>query len=269
MTLPPARVLLLGAHPDDAEVSAAGLLWRHYHAGSTIRLISVTDGRSGHQSMDDQSLIARRRQEAANSGRLLGCDYLTWDFPDGYLQPTLELRHRVIEEIRGFRPDLVLTHRTCDYHPDHRAIAQAVQDASYLVTVPKIVPQQPALKRDPIVAYMPDTFSRPALLRPDFVLDATPYIDDIVRMMACHESQFFDWLPYNQGILDSVPSDAGDRLKWLKEWALRFVAPRSELFWNSAWGPKPIWIEAFEISEYAGKLSDDTAERLFPGCYRR
>ncbi len=156
----PTRVLVLGAHPDDAEVSAGGLLWSHHSQGSLLRLISVTDGRSGHQSIPDAELIEIRRQEASQAGKLLGCDYLTWDFPDGYLETSLALRLQIIREIRTFRPDLILTHRTCDYHPDHRAVGQAVQDASYLVTVPKIAPEVPALARDPVVAYMPDLFTR-------------------------------------------------------------------------------------------------------------
>ena len=81
--------------------------------------------------------------------------------PDGALQATLELRQRVIREIRGFRPDLVLTHRTNDYHPDHRATGQVVQDASFLVRVPRIVPEVPVLQRDPVVAFMSDLFTKP------------------------------------------------------------------------------------------------------------
>ena len=56
----------------------------------------------------------------------------------------------IIREIRDFQPDLVLTHRPCDYHPDHRAVGQCVQDASYMVTVPHIVPDVQALRKDPV-----------------------------------------------------------------------------------------------------------------------
>ena len=114
------RVLVLGAHPDDAEVSAGGLVVRHCLAGSSVRIISVTDGRSGHHEIPPESLVDVRRQEARAAGQRVGAEYETWDFPDGALQPTLEVRSAIIREIRSFAPDLVLTHRTNDYHPDHR-----------------------------------------------------------------------------------------------------------------------------------------------------
>ena len=60
------RVLVLGAHPDDAEFFAGGLLASHYRIGSTMRLISVTNGQSGHQSVPSHELIVRRRAEAAD-----------------------------------------------------------------------------------------------------------------------------------------------------------------------------------------------------------
>lgn len=261
----PVRILLLGAHPDDAEFFAGGFLAKHASLGSKLRLISVTDGRSGHQSIPDEKLISIRRQEAAQSGHAIGAEYLTWDFPDGYLTPSQEVRHRIIAEIRSFQPDLVLTHRTCDYHPDHRAVAQAVQDASYLVTVPKIVAEVPALRRDPIVAYMVDLFTRPVPLRADFVFDATPFLDKVVDMLACHTSQVFDWLPYNQCVLDQVPAKNPKRRAWLQDWFLGMAQPRQR-FWQAAWGRVPELIEAFEISEYAGRLSQEQKDRLFPGC---
>ncbi|MFO0924063.1 MAG: PIG-L family deacetylase [Pirellulales bacterium] len=262
------KVLVLGAHPDDAEVFAGGLLSLHAERGAILRIISVTDGRNGHQSMSDGELIQRRRREAAEAGKTIGADYRTWDFPDGSLQPTIEVREKIIREIREFQPDLVLSHRIFDYHPDHRAVGQAVQDASYMVTVPKVVPQVPALARDPIVAMMADTFTRPCTLRPDAVVDVSGRLDAIATMLSRHESQVFEWLPYNQGILDKVPADPQGRLEWLKSWLMGFAAGRLPLFWKAEWGAVPKMIEAYEISEYAGRLSPADFDRLFPTARR-
>ena len=259
------RVLVLGAHPDDAEFFAGGLLASHYRIGSTMRLISVTNGQSGHQSVPSHELIVRRRAEAAAAGRVVGSEYVTWDFPDGSLLPTLELRLAIIREIRTFQPDLVLTHRTFDYHPDHRAVGQAVQDASYMVLVPKIAPDLPPPHREPIVAYMVDLFTRPCSLRPDVVLDVSENWDSVLEMLDSHESQFYEWMPWIDGILDSVPANKADRREWLSRWYQEKTAPRLLRFWRSESGTQPRLIEAYEISEYAGKPSKDTLEKLFPG----
>ena len=71
---------------------------------------------------------------------------------------------RIIREIRTFRPNVVLAHRPNDYHPDHRAVGQAVQDASYLVTVPMLLPDVPIMAKDPIVGSLPDNFTKPTPL---------------------------------------------------------------------------------------------------------
>lgn len=259
------RVLVLGAHPDDAEFFAGGLLTSHSRIESTIRLISATNGQSGHHSVPSQELIVRRRAEAAAAGCVIGADYVTWDFPDGSLLPSLELRLAIIREIRTFQPDLVLTHRTFDYHPDHRALGQAVQDASYMVLVPKIAPDLPPPKREPIVAYMADLFTRPCSLRPDVVLDVSEHWESVLRMLDSHESQFYEWMPWIDGALDSVPADKADRREWLSRWYQEKTAPRLSRFWRSEFGPQPHLIEAYEISEYAGKPSKETLEKLFPG----
>ena len=155
------RLLILGAHPDDAEYHAGGLAAAYRRLGHAVKMVSCTDGSAGHQSFERAKLGPIRRIEAAAAGRVIEAEYVTWDFPDGLLQATFDLRHAILREIRTFQPDLVLTHRTNDYHPDHRAVGQAVQDASYLVTVPRIAPEAPALRRDPVVASMVDLFTRP------------------------------------------------------------------------------------------------------------
>jgi len=258
------RVLVLGAHPDDAEFFAGGLLAAHHHVGSTIRLVSVTNGQSGHQSIESYELILRRRAEAASAGRIVGADYVTWDFPDGSLQPTLEVRLAIIREIRTFRPDLVLTHRPFDYHPDHRAVGQAVQDASYMVLVPKVLPDVPPPQREPIVAYMVDLFTRPCPFRADVTLDVSEHFESVLSMLDCHVSQFYEWMPWIDRISDSVPSGSQERRQWLTGWFLEKTAGRIARFWQSQWGTDPRLVEAYEISEYAGRPSSDTLQKLFP-----
>lgn len=262
---PAPRILVLGAHPDDAEFQAGGFLHEHRRRGSEIRLVSVTNGQSGHHQLSSDALVAIRRQEAANAGKILGCDYVTWDYPDGYLQPTCQVREAIIREIRQFHPDLVVTHRPWDYHPDHRAVGQAVQDASYMVMVPKVAPGYPVPPREPVVAHMVDLFTKPAPFQADFVLDASKYVDGIIEMLASHRSQFAEWIPWIERIND-VPTDPDAWKRWLRDWYLGRAAARTERFWNPSWGPRPLLIEAFEISEYAGKLTPETSERLFPAC---
>ncbi|MFM8571995.1 MAG: PIG-L deacetylase family protein [Pirellula sp.] len=259
------RVLVFGAHPDDAEFFAGGLLHQHRSKKSQIRLISVTNGQSGHHQLSSDVLVIRRRQEAQESGQVLGAEYICWDYPDGSLQPSLQVRESIIREIRLFQPDLVLTHRPWDYHPDHRAVGQAVQDASYMVMVPKIVPGYAVPKREPVVAYMADLFTRPVPFRSDFVLDASEHLDGVLKMLACHRSQFAEWIPWIERV-EGMPTDPIAWKAWFRLFFLEKIAPRAARFWNLDWGKPPEFVEAFEVSEYAGRLSSELQQHLFPGC---
>lgn len=264
-------MLVLGAHPDDAEFHAGGLISIYRERGYAVKIVSVTNGGAGHHLRTTDELIAIRQQEASAVGRLIGADYEVWEYPDGGLQPTLEVRLRIIREIRDYAPDLVLTHRLNDYHPDHRAVGQLVQDASYLVTVPLVASDTTSLRKDPVVAYMPDLFTKPNPLTPDIVLDATPYMEQIVAMLDCHRSQVYEWLPYNAGVADQVPAEDDAKKQWLGEWfaqrartvADRFRSRLVEVFGDQN-GNAIEFAEAYEISEYASDLDDAARERLFP-----
>ena len=222
--------------------------------------------------MPTDKLKRLRIEEAAASAAVIGAESAVWTFPDGHLMPSLEVREAIIAEMRRFKPDLVLTHRTCDYHPDHRAVGQAVQDASYMVTVPKVVPDVPALSRDPVVGYLPDMFTRPTPLRADVVVDVTAELEAIVAMLACHRSQFFEWLPSNLRIADQVPADEAGKITWLGKWYANVILPRAErcraelaVNVGAERAAKIEFVEMFEISEYARPLDAELRERLF-GC---
>jgi LmbE family N-acetylglucosaminyl deacetylase len=267
----PLRLLIIGAHPDDADYAAGGTAALYRAAGHTVKMVSLTNGDAGHHVTPGPELARRRRAEAAAAGAVIGATYDTLDNHDGLLLPTLENRLQVIRLIRTFRPDLVLTHRPNDYHPDHRYTSQLVQDAAYMVTVPAVAADTPHLQRDPVIAYLPDDFQRPYPLQPSVVVDVGPVIEQLVSMLHCHTSQFYEWLPYNQGVLDQVPKDEAARRAWLAEQTrlrLRARADKYRAELCRAYGPERgaavQYAEAFEACEYGAPLDEAARRRLFP-----
>ena len=182
------RILIIGAHPDDCEVYAGGAaaLWRK--RGDRVRFVSVTNGNAGHQSVPADVLAARRRGEAEAAARVIGAEHEVLDNDDGALEPTLRVRGELIRLVRRFAPDLLLTHRPNDYHPDHRYTSVLVQDSAFLVTVPKICPDTPHLARNPVIAYLQDDFRKPCPFSPDVAIDVDAVMDRKWAMIDAHAS---------------------------------------------------------------------------------
>ncbi len=265
------RLLIVGAHPDDAEFHAGGLATIYRSLGHNVRIISLTNGDAGHHQMSGAALAQRRLAEMRAAAAVIGAEAAMWEHHDGCLEANLDLRWQVIRELRTFAPDLVLTHRTNDYHPDHRAAGNVVRDASYLVTVPAIVPEVPIASQLPVVAYMPDRFTRPNPLRGDVVVDVGEQLETILDMLACHESQVFEWLPFNRGILDQIPADEAGRRQWLRGWFSSYLRPQADRYrqellrtYGHVAGALVEFAEIFEISEYAATLDAAARARLFP-----
>jgi LmbE family N-acetylglucosaminyl deacetylase len=265
------RLLIIGAHPDDADYHAGGTAALYRAAGHVVKMVSLTNGDAGHQTLRGSELARRRQAEAAAAAAVIGATYDVLDHHDAELLPSLANRHEVIRLIRSFRPDLVLTHRPNDYHPDHRYTSQLVQDAAYLLTVPAVAPDTPHLPRDPVIAYLPDDFQKPYPFRPTVIVDVGGVLDTIVAMLHCHASQFYEWLPYNSGQLDQVPAADSERRRWLAERLrarLRAQADRHRALILRTYGPergaRVDHVEAFEPCEYGAPLDETAQRRLFP-----
>ena len=188
------RFLIIGAHPDDPDLCAGGTAAMLVRRGHEVRFLSVTNGNAGHYAMGGKELADRRRAEAERSGAVLGCHYEVLDHDDGRLMPDLETREDLMRAIRRFNPDVIITNRPNDYHADHRATAQLVQDCSYLLQVPNICPDTPAMKDPPAILFWWDEFQKPQPFSPDIIVPVDGCADTLIQMTKCHESQFYEWL---------------------------------------------------------------------------
>src|SRR5437667_35105 len=73
------------------------------------------------------------------------------------------------------------------------------------------------LERSPVILYFSDAFTKPCRFEPHVVVDIEAEFDRLIGMLDCHESQFYEWLPFNAGYLDQVPAGKAERRRWLAE----------------------------------------------------
>jgi len=262
------HVIIIGAHPDDPD-DAGGTAYKWAKLGYDVLMVSLTNGDAGHQSIKAAELAKIRREEARKAGEVIGVRYITLDNHDGQLMPTYENRLQVIRLIREQKADIVIYPRPYDYHPDHRYTGVLVNDAAYMVTVPTILPEVPFLQKNPVFLYTSDQFTHPEAFKPDVCIDIDDVIEKKLDMYHQHTSQVYEWLPFNQGILDQVPSTEAERRIWLaRTWksvwnAEPYRAKLIELY-GADKGGKIKYCEAFEDSEYGTRLTKENIYYYFP-----
>ncbi|SHF87115.1 N-acetylglucosaminyl deacetylase, LmbE family [Mariniphaga anaerophila] len=264
----PLNVVVIGAHPDDADIRAGGTAIKYAKAGHNVLFVSLTNGDAGHHEKGGGALARIRRAEAQEAGKRFGVKYVVLDNHDGELMPTLENRFEVIRLIRKWNADIVMGPRPNDYHPDHRNTAIIVQDAAYMVIVPNVASDVPPLKKNPVFLYVEDRFQKPYPFQPDISVDISEEFNQKIYGIAAHESQMFEWLPWTNGKLDQVPDSEDARLELLKEWRKPSISEKVEQslikWYGKEKASKITAAEAFEICEYGRRPSDEELAKLFP-----
>jgi LmbE family N-acetylglucosaminyl deacetylase len=264
------RVICIGAHPDDCEIEFGGTAAKLAARGDAVKFISVTNGEAGHHLHPGPELVARRQREAQEAGRRLGITATeVLENRDGQLVPSIAARDQIVRQIRTWEADVVVTHRPWDYHPDHRYTGQLVQDSAYLVRVPYVCPDTPALRRNPVFLHLEDSFQLPVPFAPDIAVN----IDDVwqrkLDALDAHRSQVYEWLPWVDGADGvQVPDDAEARRKWLEAtWSREpSVCTRAALTrrYGTGEAARVRHAEAFEISEYGYQPSAQELDEILP-----
>src|SRR4030042_2984391 len=138
----PESAMAINAHPDDIEFTCAGTLARWSKAGARVIYVLCTSGDVGidEPGMTREKATEIREAESLEAARIAGVNQVVFlHEPDGLLQPTLELRKKLVREIRKFKPEVVVCNDPTvlfprnDYinHPDHRAAGIAALDAVF------------------------------------------------------------------------------------------------------------------------------------------
>lgn len=266
----PLRIIVFGAHPDDAEINVGGTAALWAQMGHKVKFVSLTNGNKGHHIMQPAELAARRKREIDAAREILGIEAsIALDNADGELMPTLENRFTVIRLIADWNADVVILHRSNDYHPDHRNASIIVRDAAFMVGVPHMVRGGTALRKTPLFLYMVDRFQKPTPFSPDIVVDITSVAQKKADAILAHESQMFEFLPWVGRWEDQLPADPAERRRFVGD---RYLARSSIDRFRDAvsnwYTPAQIqnirYVEAFEICEYGLAPSREQIRRLFP-----
>ncbi len=264
----PLQIIMIGAHPDDCDIKGGGTAALFVEMGHNVKFVSVTNGDAGHHQEGGGMLAKRRYNETQEVAKRMGITYDVLDNHDGELLATLPIRLEIIRKIREWDADVVIAHRSNDYHPDHRYAAILVQDAAFMVGVPNIAPDTPPLDKNPVFLYFQDNFQKPYPFQADIAIDITSVIDKKIQALDAHESQFYEWLPWISRYEGVVPEGKEERIAWLKKNRSGALNKNSRQVLEKWYGKEKAdqaqFAELFEICEYGSQPNEEDIKRLFP-----
>ncbi len=265
------RVIAFGAHPDDAELKAAGVASLWADEGASVKFVAMTNGDIGHFEMAGGPLAQRRRDEVQECAEIMGITTEVLNIHDGELMPTLENRRTVARLIREWQADIVMSHRRYDYHPDHRYTGELVEDAAVIVAAAFFDPYSPRVEQNPIILHYSDGFEKPYPFQPDLVVGIDDAIERKLDCIRAMPSQFADAGSWQAVYSIDAPDDPEERAEYiLSRMEERFAAvadtyrDRLVELYGEERGNAIRYAEAFEICQYGRQPTIDELKALFP-----
>lgn len=200
----PERAMVIVAHPDDIEFSCAGTMAKWKKSGTKISYVLCTSGDVGiaQPGMTREKATEIRETEAREAADIVGADEIIFlREPDGLLQPTLELRKKLVREIRRFKPEVVITgdptvvfaDDTYINHPDHRAAATAALDAVFPASGQPNLFQE--LENEGLFSHKVRKVFITGWNQNQLLIDIDETIDIKLQALLAHKSQFPTWDP--------------------------------------------------------------------------
>jgi N-acetylglucosamine malate deacetylase 1 len=180
-------LLAIVAHPDDAELGCGGTLLKHAALGYRTGVVDLTAGELGTNGTPQT-----RAAEAAAASQILGLHMrANLGLRDGFFANDEAHQLAVVRAIRQYQPQVLLANALADRHPDHGRAAQLVADAYFLAGLPKV---QTELNGQAQAPWRPQNLYhiiQSNYLRPDLVVDITPYWEQKMQAIYAFKTQFY------------------------------------------------------------------------------
>lgn len=177
------RIMAVGAHPDDIELSVAGLLARHCDQGDEVTMIDMTRG-----EMATKGTPEGRMEEAQKAAEVIGVKYReNLGLPDAQLEVNTETKTRLIEKIRKYRPEILIAPARSDRHPDHGVAYQICKYAFFLSGLKNWKAEGEAWRPKLLLSYAQERW-----IEPDVIIDISDFFQTKLDSLAAYASQFYD-----------------------------------------------------------------------------
>ena len=195
-------ILVFGAHPDDVELGCGGTVIKEVKAGKKVGIIDLTRGELGTRGTAET-----RTSETKLATEIMGVAVReNMDFKDGFFKDDEQHKLALIEKIRKYQPEIVITNAVSDRHPDHGRGSEITVDACFLAGLEKIETGQKVWRPKAVYHYI--QFNN---LTPDVVVDISAEMGEKLQAVKAYSTQFFnpkseesETIISSQGFLDSV-----------------------------------------------------------------
>jgi len=180
-------ILVLAVHPDDAELGCSGTIVKHIAEGKKVGIVDFTRGELGTRGSAEI-----RDREAADSAKILGLHAReNLRLRDGFFQNDEAHQRAVIQMIRKYQPEIVLSNALHDRHPDHGRAGDLANDACFLSGLSRIGTQLEGAEQELwrprlILQYIQDRY-----IKPDVIIDVTPYMETKIASIKAFKTQFY------------------------------------------------------------------------------
>ncbi len=181
-------ILVIAAHPDDAELCCSGTIAKHISLGKSVGMIDLTRGEMGTRGTPEI-----RIQESEEAARILGLSFRTnMEFKDFFFKNDLPHQQALVEKIRFYQPEIIITNATSDRHPDHGKASELVEKAVFLSGLVKFKTEVNGKQQ---IAYRPKHvyhFMQNNYIEPDLIVDISDHWDTKINSIKAYTSQFYN-----------------------------------------------------------------------------
>lgn len=181
-------ILAFGAHPDDVELSCSGTLAKQNSLGYTCGVVDLTKGELGTRGTAELRL-----QEAQEAGRIMGLKVRhNLGFRDGFFRNDEAHQLKVVEQIRRFKPEIVIANAPTDRHPDHGRASFLLKEAAFLAGLKNVKTEWEGEEQEAWRPQMVLYYIQFQSLKADFIVDIGDFIETKVQSIQAYRSQFYD-----------------------------------------------------------------------------